>query len=168
MKNEKNSTKLSLIRSLLATTAAVHALPLRISLAVVMWPHGAQKLFGWFGGYGLSGTMAFFTESLGIPAPIALGVILVEFFAPLLLLLGLGTRVASAALAAVMLGAMVMVQWPHGFFMNWSGTQAGEGIQFTLLFVGAAIALVGSGGGLYSLDRYVVDRLSPSFGKAEG
>ena len=103
--------------------------------------------------------MGFFTESIGIPAPLAFTVILIEFFGPLLLVLGLGTRWVAAALAAVMFGAMVMVQWPHGFFMNWSGTQAGEGIQFTLLFIGAALALVASGGGAWSLDRRLGARL---------
>lgn len=133
-------------------------MPLRLSLAVVMWPHGAQKLFGWFGGHGPEATIAFFGDQMGIPAPLAVAVILVEFFAPVLLLVGLGTRLAAVSLAAVMFGAMVMVQWPNGFFMNWSGTQDGEGIQFTLLFIGAALALVGSGGGSLSVDRKLAER----------
>lgn len=145
---------------LLQTKEVGYTLPLRLSLAAVMWPHGAQKLLGWFGGYGLGGTMSFFTQNMGIPAPLALGVILVEFFAPLMLLLGLGTRVAAVSLSAVMFVAMIMVQLPHGFFMNWYGTQAGEGIQFTLLFIGAALALALSGGGVLSMDRPLADRLA--------
>ena len=159
MENKTIITKHSLIQRTLMTSPALHAIPLRLSLAVVMWPHGAQKLLGWFGGHGLAGTMGFFTESMGIPAPLAFAVILIEFFGPLLLVFGLGTRWVAAALAAVMFGAMVVVQWPYGFFMNWSGTQAGEGIQFTLLFLGAAIALVISGGGAWSLDRRLVARV---------
>lgn len=166
MENKTKTTIHSLTQLSLATSPAVHTIPLRLSLAIVMWPHGAQKLLGWFGGHGLAGTMGFFTESMGIPAPLAFAVILIEFFGPVLLVLGLGTRWGAAALAAVMFGAMVMVQWPHGFFMNWSGTQAGEGIQFTLLFIGAALALVASGGGSWSLDRRLVARFeTPSGGE---
>lgn len=164
MENKTKTTKHSLTQLSLETSAALHAIPLRLSLAIVMWPHGAQKLLGWFGGHGLAGTMGFFTESMGIPTPLAFAVILIEFFGPLLLVLGLGTRWVAAALAAVMFGAMVMVQWPHGFFMNWSGTQAGEGIQFTLLFLGAALALVIFGGGAWSLDRRLVARLEKAGG----
>lgn len=137
-------------------------MPLRLSLAAVMWPHGAQKLFGWFGGHGLEGTLAFLRDTMGIPTPLAVAVILLEFFAPLLLVLGLGTRMAAAALAGVMAGAMILVQWPHGFFMNWSGTQAGEGIQFSLLFIAVALALVGSGGGSLSVDRKLTARFESS------
>lgn len=137
-------------------------MPLRLGLAAVMWPHGAQKLFGWFGGHGLEGTLGFFRDAMGIPTPLAFAVILLEFFAPILLVLGLGTRLAAASLAGVMAGAMILVQWPHGFFMNWSGTQAGEGIQFSLLFIAAALALVGSGGGSLSMDRKLATRRASS------
>ncbi|MGB0372721.1 MAG: DoxX family protein [Opitutales bacterium] len=149
----------SLLIKALATDASTPSIFLRISLAVAMWPHGAQKLLGWYGGYGFEGTMGFFTQQMGIPTPFALGAILVEFFAPILLVLGLGTRVAALSLAVVMAVAMFMVQLPNGFFMNWFGNQAGEGIQFSLLFIGTAIALIIGGGGKFSADKAIATSL---------
>jgi len=104
----------SLVRSSDSATPAV----LRLALAAAIFPHGAQKLLGWFGGYGFAGTMGFFTGAMGIPAPLAFGVIAIEFFAPLLLVLGLGTRIAALGLAVVMTTAMLMVHIHNGFFMN--------------------------------------------------
>ncbi|MEM7205249.1 MAG: DoxX family protein [Planctomycetota bacterium] len=125
----------------------------RLALAVTMFPHGAQKTLGWFGGYGWSGTMAFFTDTIGLPGPLAAGVILVELIGPLLLLIGLATRPVALALAGVMVGAIATVHAPHGFFMNWSGTQAGEGLEYHLLVIGLAASLAVAGGGRWSLDR---------------
>jgi putative oxidoreductase len=144
----------SLWRNVLFTTStSLNPTLLRLSVAVVMFPHGAQKLFGWFGGYGFGGTMQFFTDQMGIPYALGAGAILVEFFAPILLVLGFLTRPAAISLGVVMAVAMVTVQWEHGFFMNWYGQQAGEGIQFTLLLLGAVAALAVSGGGAASVDR---------------
>ncbi|WP_221029142.1 DoxX family protein [Actomonas aquatica] len=149
----------SILRQALFNTSATTApIFLRLALAVVLFPHGAQKLLGWFGGYGLAGTMSFFTEQMGIPYVLALGAVLVEFFGPLLLLLGLATRPAALAIGAVMSVAMVTVQLQHGFFMNWYGNQAGEGIEYTLLMLGIVLALIVSGGGLFSLDRLIAAR----------
>jgi len=141
----------SLLRSSDSATPAV----LRMALAASIFPHGTQKLLGWFGGYGFTGTMGFFTGTMGIPTPLAFGVIVIEFFAPLLLVLGVGTRLAALGLAVVMTTAMLMVHLRNGFFMNWFGTQAGEGIEYFLLSIGIALALLVSGGGRWSLDRYV-------------
>lgn len=144
--------------ALFATSASFNPILLRLAVAVVMFPHGAQKLFGWFGGYGFGGTMQFFTEQMGIPYALGAGAILVEFFAPILLVLGFLTRPAAIAIGVVMAVAMVTVQWQYGFFMNWYGQQEGEGIQFTLLLLGAIAALVVSGGGTASIDRAVHQR----------
>lgn len=125
---------------------------LRITLAVVMWPHGAQKLLGWFGGFGFSGTQGYF-ESLGMPAWLGALVIAVEFFAPLALLVGAGTRAAAALLAAVMIGAVTVGgHWKYGFFMNWVGAQGGEGFEYHLLFLAMSAVLVALGGGAASVD----------------
>jgi putative oxidoreductase len=129
---------------------------LRLGLAVVMWPHGAQKLLGWFGGYGLEGTMGFLTGTIGLPAPLAFLTILGEFFGPLLLVLGLGTRLVAASFAAIMLGAIATVHAPHGFFMNWAGNQAGEGFEYHILVIAMSLALVVRGSGSLSLDRAIV------------
>lgn len=139
----------------LGTRSDLGAPVLRLGLAAVFWPHGAQKLLGWFGGHGFEGTMGFFTKTMGLPAPVALFTILVEFFAPILLLLGLGTRVAALGIVGIMVGAIATVHAPHGFFMNWSGAQAGEGFEYHLLAIAIALALLVRGGGSFSIDRAI-------------
>jgi putative oxidoreductase len=136
-----------------ATDAAWSPLVLRVVLALVMFPHGAQKALGWFGGYGLEGTMGFFTETVGLPAPLALLVIALEFLGPVLLLSGLLTRAVSLGFAGIMVGAIWTTHLPYGFFMNWSGSQAGEGYEFHLLVIGMALALVLHGAGRFGVDR---------------
>jgi len=131
----------------------------RAALALVMFPHGAQKLLGWFGGYGFSGTMGYFTGSLGVPAPIALLVILGESIGALLLLAGLGTRVAAFGISAIMLGAVLTTHGSVGFFMNWAGNQAGEGYEYHLLALALSVPLVIAGAGRYALDSWLGARL---------
>jgi putative oxidoreductase len=143
--------RMSRIQWLLQTDSGVVGLTLRIILAVVMFPHGAQKVLGWFGGHGFNGTMKFFRSS-GIPAVFALLAIAVEFLGPVGLAIGLLTRVAAFGIACVMLVAIFTVHRPYGFFMNWYGNQKGEGIEYHLLVLGIAIALIVVGGGAWSLD----------------
>lgn len=125
----------------------------RVVLGLVMFPHGAQKVLGWFGGYGLAGTLGYFTDTLHIPAPIAFLVIVAESFGALALVLGLGTRLAALGIAAVMTGAVLMSHLSHGFFMNWFGNQKGEGFEYHLLALALAVPLVVQGGGAWALDR---------------
>jgi putative oxidoreductase len=124
---------------------------LRLTLAVVMFPHGAQKVLGWFGGYGFKGTLDFF-RGQGVPTPLALLVFAAELLGPLGLALGLLTRVAAFGIACVMLGAILAVHKQHGFFMNWYGNQQGEGFEYHLLALGIALALIIGGAGLWSID----------------
>jgi putative oxidoreductase len=126
---------------------------LRITLGFVMFPHGAQKMLGWFGGYGFSGTMGFFTGTLGVPSVLAFLVIMAEFLGALGLIVGLGTRIAAFGMIAVMTGAIFMVHASHGFFMNWFGSQQGEGFEYHILVIGIALVLLVRGGGALSLDR---------------
>jgi putative oxidoreductase len=128
---------------------------LRLTLALVMFPHGAQKVLGWFGGYGFEGTMGFLTGSIGLPWLLALTVVAIEFLGPFALLVGFATRFVAAGFVAVMLGAIVTVHASHGFFMNWTGGQSGEGFEYHLLVIGAALALVVAGGGRFALDRRI-------------
>ena len=137
---------------LFQTNGSAAGLILRLTLAVVMFPHGAQKALGWFGGEGLTPTLQFFT-SAGIPPVLAWLVIAAEFLGPLGLAIGLLTRLAALGIAGVMIGAIKMVHWKNGFFMNWSGTQQGEGFEYHLLALGIALALVIMGGGAASVDR---------------
>jgi putative oxidoreductase len=124
----------------------------RLALGLVILPHGMQKLFGAFGGYGFDGTMGFFA-SLGMPSVLGLLVIITETFGALALILGLGTRLAAFGTIATMLGAVLLVHAPNGFFMNWNGTSAGEGFEYHLLAIALALPLVIKGAGTYSLDR---------------
>lgn len=132
---------------------------LRLALGVMMFPHGAQKLLGWFGGYGFSGTMNAFTENMGIPWIFALIAILTEFFGALALITGFATRVAALGVGFTMVVAAGF-HWGNGFFMNWSGNQAGEGVEFHLLAIGIAAALVVRGAGSLGLDALIVKKLN--------
>ena len=142
-----------LLQILVQTEADILPLILRIALGVVIFPHGAQKLLGWFGGYGYRGTMGFLTKSMGIPAVFAYLAIMAEFFGSLGLIAGLLTRPAALGIGIVMLVAAWMVHRQSGFFMNWQGDQEGEGFEFHILAAGIALALVISGGGALSLDE---------------
>ena len=141
----------SLLQSLVATGDSFAPLFLRLALGLMMFPHGAQKLLGWFGGYGFTGTMGYFTGTVGTPWLVGLLVILGEFFGSLLLVAGLGTRFAAASLVLIMFGAAWQLRG-NGFFMNWFGQQKGEGLEFFLLATGIAVALVLTGGGRWSAD----------------
>ena len=136
---------------LFATDTSLAQLVLRLTLAVVIFPHGAQKALGWFGGYGVKGTLASFAQS-GFPAPLGALAIAAEFLGPFGLVLGLLTRVTAFGIASVMLGAIFKVHTQHGFFMNWFGNQKGEGFEYHLLVIGIAIALLIGGAGAWSLD----------------
>src|SRR5436190_2274613 len=119
-----------MLNKLFATDDSFAAAILRLLLGVVFFAHGAQKMLGWFGGYGFAGTMGFFTGTMHIPAPLAFLVIVSEFFGSLALIAGLGTRLAALGAAAVMIGAVLTSHLDNGFFMNWFGQQKGEGFEY--------------------------------------
>ena len=156
--NTQPTTQASPLARLFASRQHLAGPILRLTLAVVMFPHGAQKLLGWFGGYGFQGTLGFLTESIGLPWILACGIILLEFFGPLLLLIGLGTRIVALGMAGLMVGAITTVHAPFGFFMNWSGAQAGEGFEYHLLVIGIGLALATLGSGKFALDRKLAAR----------
>jgi putative oxidoreductase len=120
-----------------------------------MFPHAAQKAFGWFGGGGVSATLGFFREALHLPNAIGFAVIVLELLGAVGLVLGVFTRAAAVAIGAIMLGALGMVHLQHGFFMNWFGNQAGEGFEYHLLVLAMVAALVVLGGGRGSVDRWI-------------
>jgi putative oxidoreductase len=136
----------------------------RLVLGAVMLPHGAQKLFGLFGGYGFTGTMGFFTGTLGMPAPIGWLVIAAESIGALALIAGLATRLTAFGVAAVMVGAVWFAHLPHGFFMNWTGAQGGEGFEYHLLALALALPLIVKGGGAASVDGWLVRASNESAG----
>ena len=141
-----------MLRKLMSTTDDFAVTILRLSLGVVFFAHGAQKVLGWFGGYGLSGTIGFFTHQLGIPAPIAILPICAEFLGGLGLLVGLLGRVAAFGIVCDMLVAVAMIHWQFGFFANWTGQQKGEGIEFHILAIAMALVIIIKGSGALSVD----------------
>ena len=147
-------TQASLWHWIAGTEASASQALLRLTLALVLLPHGAQHLFGAFGGYGFTATVAWMTGPLGIPAPLAVAGILLEFFGPLLLLVGVASRLVGLALAVFMATAG-STHLPNGFFMNWLGNlPAGvEGFEYHLLAVSIAVAIAVNGGGSFSVDR---------------
>lgn len=147
-----------MLQRLFVTDSSIVSLILRVSLGVVMFPHGAQKAFGWFGGMGLAGTMSVFTEKVGIPAPLAFLAIVIETLGALALILGLLTRPSALGMLAVMIGALITIP-PHGFFMNWTGQNPGEGFEYHLLIIGTSLALMVGGGGRASIDGWLANRL---------
>ncbi len=142
---------MTIFQWLLQTDNGIVGLILRITLAIVIFPHGAQKVFGWFGGPGFKGTMKYFTDS-GIPTVFALLAIAAEFLGSLGLAAGFLTRIAAFGIACVMLVAIATVHGSQGFFMNWYGNQKGEGFEYHLLALGVAIAVIIGGAGSWSLD----------------
>ena len=128
-----------MLKRLMSTSNDVVLATLRLVLGVVFFAHGAQKMLGWFGGYGFHGTMGFL-EHVGLPAPVALLVICTEFFGGLGLIVGLLTRIAALGIGVEMIVAVFMVHLPNGFFMNWFGNQKGEGFEYHLLAI-ASVAV---------------------------
>ncbi len=126
------------IDSITIIAAAWGLLVLRLTLAFILWPHGTQKVLGWFGGAGWEGTYRAFTEKMGIPPFLAKVAMLTEFFAPICLILGVFTRIA--ALSVIILMAVAITKHvKNGYFSNWSGKKTGEGVEFHLLYAGSAL-----------------------------
>jgi putative oxidoreductase len=143
-----------MLEALLQTSDTWALLPIRLALGAIFIGHGAQKLFGWFGGYGPKGTIGYFQQALGVPPPLTVLAILAEFFGGLGVLLGLLTRLAAAGITAVMLVAIAKVHWSHGFFLNWElKPNRGHGYEMNLALIGMALALLIAGGGALSMDR---------------
>ena len=142
-----------MFRKLVSTTNDSTLTVLRLVLGVVFLAHGAQKMLGWFGGYGFSATMGFFTQQMGIPAALAFLAIAAEFFGGLGLVVGFLGRVAAFGILSNMVVAVLMVHLPYGFFMNWAGNQKGEGFEYHLLAIALGLAILVKGSGAFSIDR---------------
>ena len=142
-----------MFRKLLATPDDWTLTVVRLALGVTFFAHGAQKMLGWFGGYGFHGTMGFFTQQMGIPAPLAFLAICAEFFGGLGLIVGLLARIAALGIIVNMLVAVAKVHSANGFFMNWTGQQKGEGFEYHLLAIALLIVVLVKGSGALSIDR---------------
>ncbi|HEY1185579.1 MAG TPA: DoxX family protein [Bryobacteraceae bacterium] len=148
-------------QKLIGTSNSIPLAIVRLMLGLVMFPHGAQKMLGWFGGHGFSGTMGFFTHQ-GIPAPLAFLAIAAEFFGGLGLIVGFLSRIAAFGVLCNMAVAVLTVHFHNGFFMNWAGTNKGEGFEYHLLAIAMALAVMIGGAGAPSVDRALRVRRSPA------
>jgi len=133
------------------------ALVARLVLGATVFAHGAQKLFGWFGGYGFEGTMGFLTEQVGLSNFIAFIVILIESVAAVMILAGVFTRVAALGIFGLFTIIMHKFHSANGFFMNWASNQKGEGIEYFIILLGVALTLIIAGGGKASVDAALVN-----------
>jgi putative oxidoreductase len=142
-----------MISNLFSTNPDWTLTAIRITLGVVFFAHGAQKVFGWFGGAGLRGTQRMMRDHLHLPIPVAFPAVMAEFLGGAGLIVGLLDRVAAVGVCVTMLSAIVMVHWRNGLFMNWLGDRKGHGIEYHLLAIALAIAIIVRGSGAASLDR---------------
>ena len=146
-----------MLRKLMQTDENAGMFIVRLTLGIVMFPHGAQKLLGWFGGAGFAGTLKGMT-GMGLPAALVILIIAVELLGSLSLILGFLGRLSALGFIGLMLGAIFMVHLPNGFFMNWMGSQKGEGIEYHILVIGIALAILVKGSGSLSVDRSMSDK----------
>lgn len=138
----------------MVTRNDVALLIVRLGAGLVFLPHGAQHLFGAFGGPGLAGTV-------GYLGPVGYLVAIGEFFGALGLIVGVLSRFSAASLAVIMAGAIVKVHAPNGFFMNWTGAQRGEGFEFHLLMIALLLAtLVAGPGRVSAANAYRLPRMA--------
>ena len=147
-----------MLRKLIQTNNQAVPAILRLVLGVLFFAHGAQKMLGWWGGYGFSGTMGMFTHAMGIPAVFAFLAIAAEFFGGLGLIVGLLGRVAAFGIACNMVVAIVKVHAANGLFMNWAGDQKGEGFEYHLLVLAMTAAIMIAGSGALSVDLALTRR----------
>ena len=146
------------LQTLFRTNDSVTSLIARVALGIVMFPHGAQKALGWFGGYGFNGTMHFFTAQMHIPLVFGFLAIAAEFAGSIGLIAGFLTRISAFGIGVNMLVATILVHAANGFFMNWYGSQKGEGFEYHLLTLGLALIVIIAGGGKWSIDAWVARR----------
>ncbi|RAJ12287.1 DoxX family protein [Arenibacter echinorum] len=144
-----------LAKTLLTTNPKIGFSIARLTLGLVIFPHGAQKLLGLFGGYGYSATMETFTTQMGLPGIVAFSIIMIEFFGSMSLILGLLSRFWALSLTGMFIGIIYTTQLEHGFFMNWFGNQAGEGYEYSLLIIGLALIIILNGSGKWSIDGLI-------------
>jgi putative oxidoreductase len=150
------------VAMLLSTSASWSLLIVRLFLGVIFFAHGAQKVFGWFGGPGLKGTIGYFQNALHVPAPLAVLAALTECFGGLAVFVGVLTRLDALGLIVVMLVAIAKVHGRNGFFLNMSFQPGkGHGFEFNFALIGMALAVLVGGGGAKSVDRLILQWLTP-------
>ena len=143
------------LNTIITTDSVIGFSIARLTLGLVLFPHGAQKLLGLFGGYGYSSTMDFFTTQMGLPGIIAFSIIMIESIGSISLVLGFFSRVWALSLIGMFIGIIITTQLEHGFFMNWFGNQAGEGYEYSLLIIGLSLTVLVHGSGKLSIDKLI-------------
>lgn len=148
-----------ILEKLTSSEPSATPLILRITFAVVLWPHGAQLLLGYFGGPGYSNSMAMFSL-FGLPGIISFLVIFLQFFGSLFILTGFFIRITALASIVLFIGMIVKAHLSFGFFMDWTGTSKGEGFEYQILVIGILLSLVVKGAGTYSIDNLISRQLA--------
>lgn len=146
------------MKRILATKDEWVGLVTRLTIGIIILPHGLQKLFGMFGGFGFEGTMGFLTSTAHLPWIIAFIVIIIESVGAMSLIVGFASRIWAALMIVLMIGAINVAHLSNGFFMNWSGMQKGEGFEYHLLVIGLSIATLIVGSGKYSIDELIAKK----------
>ena len=144
-----------MLQKLLATEKSSVLTVLRVTLGVVMFAHGAQKMLGWFDGKGFYTALHALVPGKYVPVPLAFLAVCAEFFGGLGLCVGLLPRVAALGVAGNMMVAVAMVEGHTGFFMNWEGQKAGEGYEYHLLVLAMTYTLILRGAGSLSIDGFL-------------
>lgn len=148
---------MKLAQTIVHTNDHVSGILLRLTLGLVILPHGLQLLLGWFGGYGFTGSMQYFTGVAGLPWLVSFLVIILQSIGAILILAGAGVRLMALSYIIMFIGMIVTAHSDYGFFMNWDGSQKGEGFEYHLLVIGLALLLMLNGAGKFSID-YLASR----------
>lgn len=146
-----------MLRSLMQTSDDRIPMLARLALGIVIFPHGAQKVLGWFAGPGIDGALGFYT-SMGVPAFLGWIAMTIELVGGIALIVGILGRVAAFAVALNLVVAVIQMHWMVGFFMNWDGQLQGEGFEFHILAITLALIVIIRGSGALSLDRVIITR----------
>jgi len=146
-----------MIKTLLQTDPEHLSAFLRIIAGIVIWPYGMQKLFGWFGGVGIKGTLEQMAVKK-IPTFIAWLVIIGQSFGSTALIFGFLGRIAAGGLFIIFTGALI-VHLPNGWTMNWFGEKSGEGIEYHVILLSLLVAVIIKGSGAMSIDLWLITKM---------
>lgn len=147
-----------MLKLIFQTRESSCALIIRLALGFVMLAHGLQKVFGWFGGQGISGTIHTFTQNLGFALWVPILLMVIEFLGSIALILGFFTRVAAFGIGCSMAVCAYLYHIQNGFFINWFGNQKGEGIEYHILVLAICLSLLIQGGGSFSVDQRLTEQ----------
>lgn len=145
---------MKILKTITHTHDHISGILLRLTLGLVILPHGLQLLLGWFDGYGFNGSMQYFTGVAGLPWIVSFLVIMLQSVGAVLLLAGAGVRLLAISYIIMFIGMIVTAHADYGFFMNWNGNQKGEGYEYHLLVIGLASLLLINGAGKLSFDYF--------------